>query len=227
MGASAGGLEAFEQLFSHMPPDNGMAFVLIQHILPDYKSNMADILKKYTSMKVFQIEDGMQIEPNCVYVKPPNKDITISNRILHLVEIPASQGPKHPIEFFFQSLAKDQADRAICIILSGAGTDGDIGLKAIKDAGGMSMVQEEKSAKFGGMPKSAMSTGLADYILPAEKMPEKLIEYTKYHHKIWNQKTASLASENSRYLVKIFALTPIQNRPQLYPLQTCYHQSQD
>ena len=206
MGASAGGLEAFEQFFSHIPPDNGMAFVLIQHMLPGYKSIMADILKKYTSMKVFQIEDGMQIEPNCVYVKPPNKDVTISDRILHLVEIPASQGLKHPIDFFFQSLAKDQADRAICIILSGMGTDGAIGLKAIKDAGGMSMVQEEKQARFGGMPTNATSTALADYILPAEKMPEKLIEYAACHYNIWNQKAATLKSENSRYLERIFAL---------------------
>lgn len=206
MGASAGGLEAYEQFFSHMPPDSGMAFVLIQHILPVYKSIMADILKKYTSMKVLQIEDGMPVEPNCVYVKPPSEDVTISNGILHLVEIPASQGLKHPIDFFFQSLAKDQAENAICIILSGTGADGTLGLKAIKDAGGMTMVQEEKSAEFSGMPASAIATGFVDYVLPAEKMPEKLIEYATCHHNIWKQKALTLASENSRYLGKIFAL---------------------
>lgn len=206
MGASAGGLEAFEQFFSHMPPDNGMAFVLVQHILPDYKSIMADILRKYTSMSVIQIEDGMQVEPDCVYVKPPDKDVTISNRILYFAEPPVSTESKHPINFFFQSLAKDQADMAICIILSGTGTDGSAGLKAIKDAGGTSMVQEENSAKFGGMPASAISTGLADYVLPAERMPEKLIDYVKYNYNIWNQKTASPASENSRYMGKMFAL---------------------
>ena len=162
MGASAGGLEAFEQFFSHIPPDKGMAFVLIQHILPGYKSIMVDILKKYTRMKVLQIEDGMQIEPNCVYIKPSDKDATISNRILHLAESPISHGFKHPIDSFFQSLAKDQAEKAICIILSGTGTDGTLGLKAIKDAGGMTMVLEEKSAKFGGMPASAIETGLTD-----------------------------------------------------------------
>ncbi|MCR4319673.1 MAG: PAS domain S-box protein [Candidatus Brocadiaceae bacterium] len=206
MGASAGGLEAFEQFFSHMPPDNGMAFVLIQHILPGYKSIMVDILKTHTSMKVLQIEDGMPVEPNCVYIKPSNKDATISNRILHLAESPISQGFKHPIDFFFQSLAKDQAEKAICIILSGAGTDGALGLKAIKDAGGMTMVQEEKSAEFGGMPASAIATGLVDYALPAEKMPEKLIEYVTYHYNIWSQKSTTLASKNSHYLGKIFAL---------------------
>jgi len=206
MGASAGGLEAFEQFFSHIPPDKGMAFVLIQHILPGYKSIMVDILKKYTSMKVLQIEDGMPVEPNCVYVKPSNKDATISNGILHLAESPISQGFKHPIDFFFQSLAKDQAEKAICIILSGTGTDGTLGLKAIKDAGGMTMAQEEKSAEFGGMPASAIETGLVDYVLPAEKIPEKLIEYTTYHYNIWNQRTATLTSENSHYLGKIFAL---------------------
>lgn len=206
MGASAGGLEAFERFFSHIPPDKGMAFVLIQHILPGYKSIMVDILKKYTSMKVLQIEDGMPVEPNCVYIKPSNKDATISNRILHLAESPISQRIKHPIDFFFQSLAKDQAGKAICIILSGTGTDGTLGLKAIKDAGGMTMVQEEKSAEFGGMPASAIETGLVDYVLPAEKIPEKLIEYATYHDNIWNQRTATLTSENSRYLGKIFAL---------------------
>ena len=206
MGASAGGLEAFERFFPHIPPNKGMAFVLIQHILPGYKSIMVDILKKYTRMKVLQIEDGMPVEPNCVYIKPSNKDATISNRILHLAESPISQGIKHPIDFFFQSLAKDQAGKAICIILSGTGTDGTLGLKAIKDAGGMTMVQEEKSAEFGGMPASAIETGLVDYVLPAEKIPEKLIEYATYHDNIWNQRTATLTSENSRYLVKIFAL---------------------
>src|SRR3990167_2571203 len=147
MGASAGGLEAFEQFFSHIPPDKGMAFVLIQHILPGYKSIMVDILKKYTSMKVLQIEDGMPVEPNSVYIKPSNKDATISNGILHLAESPISQGFKHPIDFFFQSLAKDQAEKAICIILSGTGTDGTLGLKAIKDAGGMTMAQERSEER--------------------------------------------------------------------------------
>jgi len=206
MGASAGGLEAFEQFFSHIPPDKGMAFVLIQHILPGYKSIMVDILKKYTGMKVLQIEDGMPVEPNCIYIKPSDKDATISNRILHLTESPISQGFKHPIDSFFQSLAKDQAEKAICIILSGTGTDGTLGLKAIKDAGGMTMVQEGKSAEFGGMPASAIETGLVDYVLSAEKMPEKLIEYVTYHYNIWNQRTDALTSENSHYLGKIFAL---------------------
>src|SRR3990167_3940459 len=147
MGASAGGLEAFEQFFSHIPPDKGVVFVLIQHILPGYKSIMVDILKKYTSMKVLQIEDGMPVEPNCVYVKPSNKDATISNRILHLAESPISQGFKHPIDFFFKSLAKDLAENAVCIILSGTGTDGTLGLKAIKDAGGMTMAQERSEER--------------------------------------------------------------------------------
>ncbi len=206
MGASAGGLEAFEQFFSHIPPDKGMAFVLIQHILPGYKSIMVDILKKYTGMKVLQIEDGIPVEPNCIYIKPSDKDATISNRILHLTESPISHGFKHPIDSFFQSLAKDQAEKAICIILSGTGTDGTLGLKAIKDAGGMTMVQEGKSAEFGGMPASAIETGLVDYVLSAEKMPEKLIEYVTYHYNIWNQKAAALTSENSHYMGRIFAL---------------------
>jgi len=206
MGASAGGLEAFELFFSHTPADCGMAFVLIQHISPNYNSVMVDILKKHTGMKVFQVEDGMQAEPNCVYVKPPDRDVVISNGTLRLIDLPALPGLKHPIDVFFQSLAKDQAENAICVILSGTGTDGVIGLKAIKDTGGISVVQDEKSAKYSGMPASAIATGLPDFILPVEKMPEKLVEYVKYKHSIQTRNETIPAARNSRHLGKVFAL---------------------
>lgn len=203
MGASAGGLEAFQQFFSHMPSDSTMAFILVPHLSPDYKSSMVDILSKYTSMKVLQAEDGMQVEQNCVYIKPPQSDIRISRRILSLVEPLEFHGAKHPIDSFFRSLAEDQADKAIGIIFSGAGTDGSLGIKAIKGEGGLTVVQEEKSALFSSMPKSAIATGCVDYILPVDRMPPELIKYLKYQRIEHPEQTDAGESKPSNYLEKI------------------------
>ena len=203
IGASTGGLEAFQQFFSHIPSDSKMAFILIPLLSPDYKSCMVDILSKHTSMKVFQAEDGMQVEQNCVYIKPPHSDIRISHGILSLVEPLEFHGLKHPIDSFFRSLAEDRADKAIGIIFSGAGTDGSLGIKAIKGEGGLTVVQEEKSALFSSMPKSAIATGCVDYILPVDKMPLKLIKYLKYHHIEHPEQTDAIASKPSNYLEKI------------------------
>jgi two-component system CheB/CheR fusion protein len=206
IGASAGGLEAFGRFLSHMPPESGMAFVLVQHLSPDYKSAMTDILKKCTDMKIFQVEDGMLIEPDCVYIKPPNKDLTISNRILHLVNPAESHEPRHPIDSFFRSLAEDQADKAIGIILSGMGTDGALGLKAIKGSGGMTMVQDGETAEFNGMPTSAIATGCVDFILPVDKMPESLLKYVGHYRNSRLQIADAFTSQDLPYLEKIFAL---------------------
>lgn len=179
IGASAGGLEALEKIFINMPNDSGMAFVIVMHFDPTAKSVMADILMRYTKMKVFQVEDGMKVEPNHVYIIPPNRDMAILHRTLHLYEPVVSKGIRHPIDFFFRSLADDQKENAICIILSGTGTEGTLGLKAIKGAGGMVIVQIMESAAYDGMPRSAIATGLVDYILPPEKMPLQLVSYVK------------------------------------------------
>jgi two-component system CheB/CheR fusion protein len=140
---------------------------------------MADILKRYTKMEVLQVEDGMKVEPNRVYIIPPNKDMAVLHRTLHLYEPVVSKGIRHPIDFFFRSLADDQKENAICIILSGTGTEGTLGLKAIKGEGGMVMVQSMESAAYDGMPRSAIATGLVDHILSPEKMPERLVSYVK------------------------------------------------
>jgi two-component system cell cycle sensor histidine kinase/response regulator CckA len=179
MGASAGGLDALEKIFSNMPYDSGMAFVIVMHFDPKAKSVMADILKRYTKMEVSQVEDGMKVEPNRVYIIPPNRDMAILRKMLHLYEPVVSKGIRHPVDFFFRSLADDQKENAICIILSGTGTEGTLGLKAIKGEGGMVMVESLESAAYDGMPGSAIGTGLADYILPPEKMPEQLVSYVK------------------------------------------------
>jgi two-component system, chemotaxis family, CheB/CheR fusion protein len=180
IGASAGGLEAFEQFFTHLPPDSGMAFVLVQHLDPTHKSMLTNLLRSYTRMIVREVEDGMAVVPNTVYVIPPNFEMAILHGKLHLLEPSAPRGPRQPIDFFFRSLSEDRQERGICIVLSGTGTEGTLGLRAIKGQGGMVMVQDPPSAKYDGMPRSAIATGLVDYILPPAKMPEQLIAYAQH-----------------------------------------------
>ncbi len=174
-------MAAIEAFFAAMPLDteSGMAFVVVQHLDPDHKSILIDLVKQYTKMQVFKVEDGMAVQPNCAYIIPPNRDMAFLNGKLHLLEPSAPRGLRLPIDFFFRSLAQDQHERAICIVLSGTGTDGTLGLKAIKGEGGMAMVQAPESAAYDGMPRSAMATGLVDYVLPPDKMPEQLIAYVQ------------------------------------------------
>ena len=177
IGASAGGLEAFEQFFTSMPPDSGMAFVLVQHLDPTHKSILTDLIQRYTRMTVVSVEDGMAIERNWVYIIPPDRDMALHDGRLHLMTPSAPRGQRHPIDFFFRSLSQDEGDRAICIILSGTGSDGSLGMREIKGEGGMVMAQDPMSAKYDGMPRSAIATGLVDFILPPEEMPKQLIEF--------------------------------------------------
>ena len=179
IGASAGGLAAFEAFFSGMPADTdpGMAFVLVQHLAPDHKSILTDLIQRYTRMQVFEVEDGMAVQPNCAYIIPPNRDMAFLNGTLQLLEPAAPRGQRLPIDFFFRSLAQDQRERAICIVLSGTGSDGTLGVRAIKGEGGMVMAQNPESTEYDGMPRSAIATGLVDYVLPPAEMPAQLIAY--------------------------------------------------
>ena len=205
MGASAGGLEALEKFFENMPHDSGIAFVIVMHFDPAAKSLMSEILKRYTKMEVAQVEEGMNVEPNHVYIIPPNKDMAILRGALHLLEPVVRKGIRHPIDFFFRSLADDKRDKAICIILSGTGTEGTLGLKDVKGEDGMVMVQDIKSAAYDGMPASAIATRLADYILPPEKMPDQLLKYVKQFYIKGARKPESI-SENTNSLQKIIIL---------------------
>src|SRR5664279_5399550 len=182
IGASAGGLAAFEAFFSGMPADidPGMAFVLVQHLAPDHKSILTDLVKRYTRMKVFEVEDGMTVKPNCAYIIPPNRDMAFLNGTLQLLEPAAPHGLRLPIDFFFRSLAQDQHERAICIVLSGTGSDGTQGIRSVKGEGGMVMAQNLESSEFDGMPRSAIATGLIDYVLPPAEMPSHLIAYATH-----------------------------------------------
>ena len=182
VGASAGGLAAFEAFFSGMPADidSGMAFVLVQHLAPDHESILTDLIRRYTRMQVFEVEDGMTVQPNCAYIIPPNRDMAFLNGALHLFTLPGPRGLRLPIDFFFRSLAQDQSERAICVVLSGTGSDGTQGVRAIKGAGGMAMAQNPDSTEYDGMPSSAIATGLVDYVLPPAEMPTQIMAYVAH-----------------------------------------------
>ena len=179
IGASAGGLAAFEAFFSGMPADRDpdMAFVLVQHLAPDHKSILSDLIRRYTRMQVFEVQDGMVVQANCTYIIPPNYDMRLFHGALHLLEPTAPRGQRLPIDYFFQSLAEDQCELAIGIVLSGTGSDGTQGVRAIKNAGGMVMAQNPASCEFDGMPHSAIATGLVDYQLPPAEMPTQILSY--------------------------------------------------
>jgi two-component system CheB/CheR fusion protein len=177
IGASAGGLQAFEEFFRAMPADSGMAFVLVSHLDPDHVSILHELLSKSAHMPVEQITDGLAVMANRVYVIPPGKDLAVMNGVLHLMDAAEPHGFRLPIDYFFRSLAQDQEERAIGIILSGNGSDGTLGIKAIKGGSGLVMAQDPDSAKFTGMPASAIATGMVDFIFPAGDMPRELMKY--------------------------------------------------
>lgn len=180
IGASAGGLDAFKKFFSAMPADSGAAFVLIQHLDPTRESLTADLVGAYTRMRVVQVEDGMRVEANRVYVIPPNAYLSIRKRTLRLSPPTAPRSLRMAIDFFLRSLAADQHENAIGVILSGTGTDGTLGLKEIKAGGGMTMVQDPQTVQHDGMPRAAIAGGHADYILPAEQMADALRAYVRH-----------------------------------------------
>ncbi|MDA8431163.1 MAG: PAS domain-containing protein [Geobacteraceae bacterium] len=177
IGASAGGLEALEQFLRHVPEACGMAFVIVQHLDPTHKGIMPELLRRVTGLEVFQVRDRMRVKPNCVYVIPPNKDMSILHGVLHLFDPTAPRGLRLPIDFFLRSLAEDRKELSIGVILSGMGSDGTMGLRAIKEKMGVALVQEPASAKYDSMPRSAIEAGLADLIAPAEQLPAKIVGF--------------------------------------------------
>jgi two-component system CheB/CheR fusion protein len=179
IGASAGGLEALEAFFSHMPSDANIAFVVIQHLSPKHKSIMGSLLAKYTQMEVLELKDGMKVEPNRVYLNPPDKNVII---------------------------IEDLGEKAICIILSGTATDGTLGLKTVKGEGGIAMVQDPDSAKYDGMPRSAVATGIVDFILPVEKIPDQLVKYIQAPYVALEKRLKATDEKFANHSQKIFAL---------------------
>jgi len=207
IGASAGGLEALEQFFTNMPANCGMAFVVIQHLDPNHKGIMAELLQRITKMKVFTVTDRLKVKPNCVYVIPPNKSMSILNGALYLFEPIETRGLRLPVDFFFRSLADDRQDQSIGVILSGMGSDGSMGLKAIKEQAGMVLVQDPTSAKFDSMPRNAIEAVMVDIVAPANELPAKL---TVLINKVPRVNTEKELEKDPSSLLKIIILLRTQ-----------------
>ena len=180
IGASAGGLDSLEKLFRSMPADTGLAFVVVQHLSPDYKSMMVELLSKHTRMQVQHAADGLHVQPNTVYLIPPKRQLTVYHEKLYLMEQTPVSGINLPIDVFFRSLARDQESKAIAVILSGTGTDGTLGGRVVKEVGGFVLVQSPESAQFDGMPRSAIQTGIADSVLPPERIPSEILRFVEH-----------------------------------------------
>jgi two-component system CheB/CheR fusion protein len=206
LGASAGGLETLEQFFTNMAPDSGMAFVVVVHLDPTHKTLLPELLARYTRMEVCTAEEGMTVEPNVVYVIPANRDMSISGGQLRLEEPQAPRGMRHTIDVFLRSLAADMEENAIAVILSGTGTDGTQGVKAVKEAGGIVVVQDEASAKYPGMPQSAIATGVSDLVLPTHRMPEKIMEIALRSTLLVQRKETEPAKQMAEQLKAIFSI---------------------
>jgi len=204
IGASAGGLETLEQFFNKMPENTGMAFVIVQHLDPNHVGMMPELLQRMTKMTVFQVTDCLYVKPNCVYVIPPNKSMSILNGTLHLFAPVETHGIRLPIDIFLRSLADDQQEKSIGIILSGMGSDGSLGLKAIKEKNGIVLVQDPDTAKFDGMPRSAAVTVIADIVAPVEELPSKLINFLTFVP--LSKTNPTIDSKNKSNLDKIIIL---------------------
>jgi two-component system, chemotaxis family, CheB/CheR fusion protein len=174
IGASAGGIEALTELLTALSPDTGMAFVLVQHLDPRHHSILTELLTRKTTMTVTEVSDGLSVEPNYLYVIPPNATMSISDRTLHLVPREESGAPHMSVDHFVRALAAQKGNRAIGVILSGSGSDGTLGMSEIQAHGGVTFAQDEASAKYDGMPRSAVLAGCVDYILPPKGIAHEL-----------------------------------------------------
>jgi two-component system CheB/CheR fusion protein len=177
LGASAGGIRAFKEFFAHVPPTSGMAYVVILHLSPEHESHLAEVLQDSTEMPVRQVCEADQIEPNHVYVIPPNRSLAITDGHLALSEIKRIEERRAPVDIFFRTLAETKRERAVCVVLSGTGADGSMGLKRIKEMGGICLVQDPNESEYSDMPRNSIATGLVDSVLPVAEIPRKIIAY--------------------------------------------------
>jgi two-component system CheB/CheR fusion protein len=195
LGASAGGLEALERFFAHLPPGPGMAFVVVQHLDPAHESLMPELLSKCTTLPVEKARHRESVAPGRIYVIPPNTLLTIVGGTLQLSTPATPRGQRSPIDVFFRSLGEDRHASAIGVILSGTGTDGTAGLRAIKESGGLTVAQEPTSAKYDSMPRSAVVAGCVDHVLPVEQIPVTVLEYARHLASLRHQEADFLAGE--------------------------------
>lgn len=196
IGSSAGGLEALRKLFETMPADGGLGFVVAAHLDPTRESHLAELLGRYTTMSVIEIGDQVAVEPDHVYVIAPDRELRIKDGVLYSDRPRAPRGHRHPVDSFFRSLAEDQGERAIAIVLSGTGTNGSLGLRFIKAEGGIALAQDPETAAFQGMPRSAIGTGIVDLVLAPEKMPDALLGLARHTYVRQPAKVADAAPED-------------------------------
>jgi two-component system CheB/CheR fusion protein len=225
IGASAGGLEALELFLSHVPKGCGLTFIVIQHLSPDYTGHLSELLQRVTPMRVQQVNGTMPVQPDHVYVIPPNKTMSIRNRTLHLQPPTEKLGLRLPIDFFMRSLATDCAEMSIGVVLSGMGADGTLGLAAIKEQAGLTLVQEPATAKFDSMPQSVIAAGFADIVAPAAELPGRIIDYLGCVMPRWKaepsqqdidqrqyEKIISLIKTRTRHDFSLYKPTSVQRR---------------
>jgi len=222
IGASAGGLEALELFLKNVPEKSGMAYVVVQHLDPTQKGMLPELLQRISKMKVFQVEDLMNVKPECVYVIPPNKTMSIFKGVLHLFEPVEARGLRLPVDFFLRSLADDQKEEAVGIILSGMGSDGSIGIRAIKEKNGIALVQKPETARFDSMPRNAIDSGLVDIVAPPEKLPSELINFLKHIPVVKSNLNVEVKDKSALDKIMILLRTHTGNDFSLYKKNTVY-----
>lgn len=184
LGGSAGSIRALQTFFSRMPGDSGLAFVVVLHLSPQYESSLAALLQKSTPMLVSQVSEAVNIEANCVYVIPPGKHLLMAAGQLILNDLPHEYGMRTAVDIFFRTLAATHGSRSTAIVLSGLDGDGSIGIKRIKENGGLTVAQDPGEAEHEGMPRSAIETGLVDWVLPVAEIPQRLLEYQRIQGRV-------------------------------------------
>jgi len=222
IGASAGGLEALDQFLGNVPKNSEMAYVVIQHLDPTQKGMLPELLQRISSMQVFQVEDRMKVKPDCVYVIPSNKSMSIFKGTLHLFEPVEARGLRLPVDFFLRSLADDQKEYAVGIILSGMGSDGSNGIRAIKEKNGIVLVQEPETARFDSMPRNAIDSGLVDIVAPPEKLPSELINFFKHTPVVKSNLNVEVKDKSALEKIIILLRTHTGNDFSLYKKNTVY-----
>jgi two-component system CheB/CheR fusion protein len=222
IGASAGGLEALEQFLKNVPDKSGMAYVVVQHLDPTQKGMLPELLQRITSMKVFLAEDVMKVKPNCIYVIPPNKTMSVFKGALHLFEPVEARGLRLPVDIFLRSLADDQMEYAVGTILSGMGSDGSNGIRSIKEKNGIVLVQEPKTARFDSMPRNAIDSGLVDIVAPPEKLPSELIRFLKHIPVVKSNLDIEVKDKSALEKIIILLRTHTGNDFSLYKKNTVY-----
>ena len=205
IGMSAGGLEVASAFLRAMPTDSGMAFVIVQHLDPTRESLLTELLSRETEMTLVQVQEGMRVEPNHVYVIVPAKTLLIEDGVFRLANPVERRGLRHPIDKFFTSLAADRKQKAIAIVLTGAGSNGTAGLLDIKQAGGLCIAQDPKTAKFNSMPRHAIDSDIVDYVLAPEAMPAALLQYVQ-HSYITDPKPEKIEADSANGVDDIIAL---------------------